>query len=107
MYIPPHFQWLEARQGANSGADSQGSPDSGNTDPGKDNSGGMSARTNAAIIVCFSLFNDDDDDDEVKLTLLGRCSSRLRHHRRGHPFLPPPYPASNELCSQIHPRETP
>lgn len=64
MYIPPHFQWLEARQGpppdnANSGPDSQASPDPGNKDSGNDDSGGMSARTNAAIIVCFPLFYDD------------------------------------------------
>lgn len=58
MYIPPHFQWLEARQGppgdASSGPNSQDSPDPGNKDPGKNgnnNSGGTSARTNAAIIV--------------------------------------------------------
>lgn len=70
MYIPPHFQWLEARQGppgdASSGPDSQDSPDPGNKDSGKDNSGGTSARTNAAIVVCFfALF----DIVMMKLTL--------------------------------------
>lgn len=64
---------MEARQGppgdASSGPDSQDSPDPGNKDSGKDNSGGMSARTNAAIIVRFSLFDDDDGDDEADCLL--------------------------------------
>lgn len=115
MYIPPHFQWLEARQGppgdASSGPNSQDSPDPGNKDPGKNgnnNSGGTSARTNAAIIVRF-LYLIMMMMMMMKLTVysVGRCSYRVRYHSWRNPFLHPPHPPSNELLSQIHPWKTP
>lgn len=57
MYIPSHFRWLEARQDppadAKHGSNRQDNLGPGDKDPGKDDSGGISAGTTAAIIVCF------------------------------------------------------
>lgn len=67
MYIPPHFQWLEARQGPPPGdSSSQGPSSQDSPDSGEDSGSGMSTRTTVGIIVRFVLtINTMDEVDCV------------------------------------------
>lgn len=109
MFIPPHLQWLQARQGPP--PDSQDSKQNGQSqgNNGAGNGGGSDhTRTTIGIIVSFFLGCHMVMGwmRWMLTSVVCRCP-RLPRHLPRRRLLYPPYPSSDELSAQVAPREIP